>query len=126
MAGDTRRVVRVLGGTPPGRVSRILALLRYQIRLISSSIAVVAAKVKYRGRTGKHEHNYLIQRTWGSSLAALRCRSNRPSTLQFQVPREDREGAYRAVANDYENSRGRSSPLITGVHPKLDPRGEVV
>ena len=44
MAGDGC-VVQV-GGAPPGRIPLILALLRYQIRLTSSSIAVVAAMVK--------------------------------------------------------------------------------
>jgi hypothetical protein len=44
MAGDGR-VVQVPGGAPPEHTFRILALLQYQIRLTSSSIAVVVERL---------------------------------------------------------------------------------
>ena len=51
-------VIRVPGGAPPESILQILALLRYQIRLTKSSVAVAALAVnwhagysKFRGET---------------------------------------------------------------------------
>ena len=49
MAGD-ERVVDVSGEVPPERISRIMAKLRYQTRLVSNPITVVGiGLMEHRG-----------------------------------------------------------------------------
>jgi hypothetical protein len=73
VAGD-EGIARVSGEAPAERILRILARLRYQTRLASSSIAVaVNNKTRLLTRTlGGEYQNYLRVKTSGSSLAASR------------------------------------------------------